>query len=136
MEVDSHNGFTLMEILSVIAIISIISTLSFPLYTDYLIHTRRLEAASILSKLAVAMEQFHIEHNTYENATLAALNFSEVISKNNYRLMIQTANNDDYTLSAIPLGKQAEKDLACATLTIKSNHQKGVTGNGKVNECW
>lgn len=136
MDSQKYNGFNLMEIMIVIAIISIISTLSFPLYSQYVVHARRLEAASMLSKLAVAMEQFHIEHNTYADATLTALNFSETVAKNNYRLTIQTANNNNYVLSAIPLGKQAEKDALCAALTLNANNQKGVTGSGNVSECW
>jgi len=128
-------GFNLIEIMIVMAIISILGAFSYPLYSDYLVQARRLEAESTLTRLAVAMEQFHIENNTYENATLSALNFSETHIKNNYHLHIASARND-YLLSAIPLGKQAEKDNLCGTLTLNSQHQKGITGTGSSSECW
>lgn len=129
-------GFHLIEILIVLVIISILTTLAMPLYSQYLVHERRLEAASMLSKLAIAMEQYHIEHNSYQDATLAGLNFSEIIAKNNYRLVIQSAADHDFLLAAKPLTHQAEKDEACGSLTLHSNGEKGVTGPGRVEECW
>ncbi|MBX3709051.1 MAG: prepilin-type N-terminal cleavage/methylation domain-containing protein [Gammaproteobacteria bacterium] len=131
-----QRGFHFVEVLVSIAIISITAALSFPLYSQYVVHARRLEAASILSKLAIAMEQFHIEHNTYQNATLIALNFPEKIAKNNYQLIIQAATHSEYLLIAKPLGSQSEKDMACAALTLSSNGEKGITGSGNTMECW
>jgi type IV pilus assembly protein PilE len=132
----STRGFHLLELLSTVAIISMLAALSFPLYAQYLVQARRLEAANTLAKLAVAMEKFHIEHNTYEDATLADLHFPDTIAKNHYRLMIQTASHHDYTLLAQPLGKQAEKDTQCAGLLLYANDKRAVTGSGKVEECW
>lgn len=132
----SKNGFHLVELLIVLAMIGILTALSLPIYSQYVVHTRRLEAARTLSKLMIAMEQYHIEHNTYQDVTLATLNFSELIVKNNYRLLIQAAHHYDYVLVAKPLGQQAEKDSRCAELTLASNGEKGITGLGKAEECW
>jgi type IV pilus assembly protein PilE len=129
-------GFHLIEILMVLAIISIVTAFALPLYSQYMTGTRRLEAANTLSRLAVAMERFHIENNTYENATLAALSFPETIAKNNYHLAIQSASNNDYSLIAEPVGNQAEKDPRCAALILSANNKKTVTGPGSVAECW
>lgn len=135
-KLDSQQGFHFMEILTSFAIISITAALSFPLYSQYIVTARRLEAASILTKLAVAMEQFHIEHNTYQNATLAALHFPRQIAKNNYQLSIQANTSYSYLLAAKPIGNQTKKDPVCATLTLNSNGEKGVTGRGSIEECW
>ena len=132
----SENGFHLIEVLTTVAIMSILITLCLPLYSQYLVQARRLEAASNLSRLSVAMEKFHFEHNTYEGATLAALNFSDSIAKNNYQLRIQPAANNDYTLFAKPIGRQAEKDTQCAGLILYANGKKDMTGYGNVSECW
>jgi type IV pilus assembly protein PilE len=100
-------GFSLIELLTTLSIAAIIAAFCLPLYTQYLTKTHRLEAQTILSKLAIEMEKFHIEHNTYESATLDGLGFSENIAKNNYRLSIQSTQND-YTLFAKRTGKQEE----------------------------
>jgi len=132
----THPGFHLIEILIAITILSITASFSLPLYSSYLVATRRLEAATTLSKLAIAMEQYHIEQNTYQNASLATLHFPEMIAKNNYQLIIQTTTDTHYLLLAKPVGKQSEKDQRCKTLTLTSAGEKGVTGTGRVNTCW
>ena len=132
----TNYGFHLIEVLITLAIISILTAFCLPLYSQYTVQARRLEAKTILSELAIAMEKFHIEHNTYEGATLAALHFSDWIAKNNYRLLIQTATNNDYTLIAYPHAKQAEKDAQCASLILHANNKKEISGDGKTNECW
>lgn len=132
----TFRGFHIIEVLMVLAIIGIVTALAIPLYSQYITSTRRLEAANTLSKLAVAMEKFHIENNSYENATLEALNFSDSIAKDNYHLIIQTASNNNYSLAAEPIGKQAEKDFRCATLVLSANNKKTVTGPGNTEECW
>jgi type IV pilus assembly protein PilE len=132
----SFRGFHLIEILITLSIISILAAFCFPIYSQYIVQGQRLEAASTLEKLAIAMEKFHIENNTYENASLAALNFPSVIAKNNYQLIIKAATNNDYILVAKPLGRQAEKDTHCAQLILYSNDKKAVTGNADMSECW
>lgn len=133
---DNARGFHLIEVLTTVAIVGILAILCIPIYSQYTVHARRLEAANTLSQLAIAMEQFHVEHNTYESASLAALHFSDTIAKDNYRLGIKTASNNDYLLVAVPLGHQAEKDRQCGTLTLDASDVKGMTGNGNINECW
>lgn len=136
MFLENIKGFHLIEIMIVIAIIGILASICFPIYTQPTIKARRLEAETMLVKLAIALEEFHLEHQTYEGAVLSDLNFSEFIAANNYRLAIQTATDHDYVLHAQPLGKQAEKDKECGTLILDAHNQKNVTGSGKVTECW
>jgi len=131
----SAKGFHLIEMLSAMAILSILVSLCLPIYSQYIVQAKRLEAASMLSKLSAAMEKFHLEQNTYEGATLARLNFPITIANNHYQLHIQTTAND-YTLLAKPIGKQAEKDTACGGLILQADGRKEVTGTGNVNECW
>lgn len=130
------DGFHLVELLITLAILAILTALSVPIYSQYLIHERRLEAATILTKLAVAMEQYHVEHYTYESAKLSFLNFSEFIVRKNYQLFILTVSDNDYMLAAKPLGEQAEKDRACGTLTLSANGKRAITGPADIHECW
>jgi len=129
-------GFHLIEILIVLSIISIFASITLPRYSQYVAHEKRLEAAGALTKLAVAMEQYQIENNTYENATLENLHFSSTVAKNAYRLYIQTATETDYLLVAAPNDKQAENDPECGALTLDAKGNRGVSGSGEIETCW
>lgn len=129
-------GFHLIELLTAVSILAILVTLCVPLYSQYSIRAKRLEAAAALTNLAVAMEVFHVSHHTYEGATLSKLNFPEKIAKNNYRLAIRKAVDNDYLLIAKPLGKQAGRDKECAALLLSANEKRDISGSGKVSECW
>jgi type IV pilus assembly protein PilE len=130
------SGFHLIEILITLTIISILTALLIPIYTNYFVQTKRIEAAMLLSQLALAIEKYYIENNTYREATLSLLHFPEVIIDGNYRLSIRQATNYDYLLAAKPLGKQATRDNRCKTLLLSSTGKKMVTGKGTIQECW
>lgn len=129
-------GFHLIEILITLTILMILLAVSIPTYSHYLVCEKRLEAEAALGKLAILMEHYHIEYNTYQGATLTELKMPQHIAKDNYQLIIQSVNDNDYLISAIPLGDQAEKDDACRTLTLNSLGQKRISGSGNLNECW
>ena len=129
-------GFHLIEILITLAIISILTALGVPAYTQHLVKERRLEAENMLSKLAIAMEEYQIEHDGYQDVTLELLHFPEMIVKNFYRLNIQSLTENHYLLAAIPQEKQAEQDASCAVLTLNSKGEKGNSGPREVDECW
>lgn len=131
-----NQGFYLFELIVALGIAGILMALCLPFYSQYFIQARRLEAAAALSKLAFAMEKYHSQHHTYEEATLSALHFPAFTGKNNYRLIILSTTDTDYELLAKPLGDQAKKDSLCGALTLNSLDEKGVTGSGKVDDCW
>jgi type IV pilus assembly protein PilE len=129
-------GFSLLEVLIVLTLIAILTSIALPIYSSYLIDARRLEAASWLTKLALAMEQYYVGHNSYKDATLTTLQFSEWIVKNNYQLIIQSANDHDYILVAKPSATQAEKDTRCGSLTLNALGEKNSSGTGDKHDCW
>jgi len=130
-----YQGFHLVEVLFTLAIVGITAALSYPIYADYMLYARRLEAQSTLSKLSFAMEKYRAENNSYEHATLEALNFPETIVKNNYQLAIRQTSHSHYLLTATPIGKQT-KDETCATLSLNAKEEKGISGHGTLEECW
>lgn len=132
----TNSGFHLIEILITLVLVSVLTAIAIPVYTQHIVHAKRLEAAGMLSKLAIAMEKFHIENNSYQKATLNKLRFPKIIVSKQYELLIQSADDDDYLIVAKPLGYQAEKDVECGSLMMNSFGEKMVTGSRTVDECW
>src|SRR3990167_2314662 len=99
-------GFHLIELLVVLTIISILSLISLPIYSQYLVQAHRLEAITTLSKLAIAMEDYHIQHHTYRGVTLADLGFSDTTGKQDYQLRIKNIADENFLLLASPLSNQ------------------------------
>jgi type IV pilus assembly protein PilE len=113
-------GFSLIEITVVLVIISLLAVISYPLYTQHMFHSRRLVAVNQLKRIAVAMEQYYIEHHTYQGATLAKLGFKKSVVKN-YRLQVQAVTANDYVLVAQPIGAQVSYDTRRAPLVMHAN---------------
>lgn len=129
-------GFHLLELLVTLTIISVFMSFCFPLYTHVMMEVRRKEAASILTKLSIAMEQYHLEKNTYQEATLTTLGFTESVVNHHYRLIIMTATNNDYRLMIKPVSATSQQDAACGSLTLNAKGEKGISGHGTIDQCW
>jgi type IV pilus assembly protein PilE len=128
-------GFSLFELLTVVAILSILSALCFPIYSQHILQAKRTEATLSLTKLALALEQHYSTQRTYKNATLKTLGFPEKIADDRYQLSLATTETS-YKVAAEPLATQAEKDTLCGTLTLNTQGEKGLTGSGKLKDCW
>lgn len=125
-----HHGFHLIELMLSIAILGIILSITIPSYYSYILKSHRLEAEATLIKLAVALEHYHIEQNSYVNANLNSLHFSQYVAHGNYRLVIQYAKESEFMLLAIPQHQQTRD--SCGTLTLNSMDAKGAN----TNDCW
>jgi type IV pilus assembly protein PilE len=131
-----QKGFTLIELLIVLAIMGVLIAIAYPAYSHYVIKARRVEAQVALLDLATQIEQYYSENNhSYKNATLAKLKISKTTPSGFYSVAINNVTPTTYVLMAKPLGVQAERDAACATLTLNQLGQKSATGNIPT-ECW
>jgi len=128
-------GFHLLELLIVLTMIGILTAISLPMYSNHIRHERRLEAATQLTRLAAALEEYHIQHDTYQGASLARLHFPEFIADQNYQLSMQVIGATHYTLIAKALGQQST-DNTCGNLILHETGLKEFTGSGKTEECW
>lgn len=131
-----QKGFSLLELLIVFILIGLLSALSIPIYSHYFIQQRRLEATVTLSQLALALENYYTEHNSYQGATLSTLHFSEWIADHHYQLTIVAATDNHFLIQAKPFAEQAEKDTVCGTLMLNTEGEKMITGSGSIETCW
>jgi len=137
MKVKRHaRGFHLTEVLITLTIISILAAFGTMIYAHHLEHADRMAAVTGLSKMAAAMERFHIEHDTYDGATLDELGFSKPVGRGGYQLVIESASDIDFQLGARPITNATEKD-ACGELLLNSHGDKRVSGIvTSVHDCW
>lgn len=130
------HGLSLLELMIALVMIGILSAIALPMYSQHFTRAKRFEAEVMLMKLASALEQYYTINNTYENATLANLNFPAEIAGGRYQLAINQIENSSYNLQALPVDQQAKADPNCATLMLNSLGEKTITGLGKIEECW
>lgn len=128
-----RSGFTLLELITTLAIISLLITISYPIYTQHLIKTRRISAEVALLDLASGLERYYAVHNTYMGVTLSDV--ADHANNDTYKLEMNGATETSYTLNAVPLGAQ-KQDKMCGVLSLSQLGEKGVSGFGGVTDCW
>lgn len=132
----SKTGFSLLELLIVMAIIAILMGIAYPSYTSHLVKGRRNQAEIALLYLASQLESFYSVQNSYQGASLESLGVNPYTDDHTYQLAIQTVTNSSYTISASPLGQQAQADTQCGTLAVNEQSIKSVSGALSANLCW
>lgn len=142
-----NKGFTLIELIITMAIIGILVSLAYPSYLDYVTRARRHDGQTALLELANQMEHYYANNNTYQTATIATGNATDVRSNNTslegwYMLEITQQSDTNYALQAIAIKAQAMNDPFCSNLTFTSLGEKGPAHvpeknpNGAPHRCW
>lgn len=125
-----EKGFTLVEVVIVVAIIGILTSIVYPMYTQYMLETRRSDGWIALSVAEARQLQWYSINFNY-TSDLNNLGGSES-PEGFYDMSVVTDNtNGTFTLTATakPTGLQAN-DTGCTVLTL--NHS-GIKTPG---ECW
>ena len=134
-------GFTLIELVLTVAIIGILAAIAVPSYNEYVMKTRRTEAAALMMEIAGRQVRFHSENNTYATTT-GALGYGAA-SDTTYEsetgaydvAVAAGADAVSFALTATP--KNAQNGDKCGTLGYNSAGAKTFTGTGvTLDDCW
>ncbi|MES9956400.1 MAG: type IV pilin protein [Sedimenticola sp.] len=147
-----NGGLTLVEVMIVIAVIAVLTGVGYPLYTDYIIKSRRADARIALEQIAHAQERYNTVSNTYTD-DLNLLNLSGPLDDNiasdgddsttvseagYYTIAVDsgTVSATVFDLSAAPVsGKSQANDTDCTGLTLDEQGIKGGSGADS-SKCW
>ena len=118
-------GFTLLELLIVVAVFSIIMSMSIAGYRQYITRANRVDATTLLLRVAAAQERYYLEQNTYTD-DLAALGFPNALSERGYyTLEVAPALGGlvvGYTATATVVDDQSQSDdTKCQELTVNES---------------
>jgi len=133
----SMSGFTLLELMIVVVVVGVLMAVALPSYQDSVRKSRRSDAMSAMLDVANRQEQVMMDTNAY-TADMTALGFAAdpMISPEGYYSIDATIGTNSYTITATPVGSEAQSDDAkCTTFTLTSAGVKGDTGTHS-DQCW
>lgn len=129
-------GFTLIELMVVVAIVAILAGIAYASYTNHIIKTRRAAGASCALEMAQFMERYYTTNLTYFGAALPGSQCRTDLASH-YTIGLNGVDASSYTVQAVPIGSQLERDTKCGTLSIDNTGVKGETGSASTaSECW
>lgn len=129
---NSQKAFTLIELLITIAILGILVAIAYPIYSNHLIKTRRVQASQNLLLISQALEIYHSEHRQYTGAKLNQLTPNIIAHQTHYHYTINELTEQSYVLMATP----TYKDTQCGKLTLDQLGEKGHSGTMSLQTCW
>jgi type IV pilus assembly protein PilE len=128
------SGFSLLELMIVLIIVSILAAISYPLYQQHVLKTRRALAKVALLRLATSLERYYLSNNSYKDAKFEDLGIPAMVADNHYQLELPTATSDTFVIRAVPINGQTA-DRSCGVLALNQSGEKFISGNGLLADC-
>lgn len=118
-------GWTLSELLVSLALMAVLAAVALPAFQAQQRQARRSDAQSALQQLQLAQARWRGTQSSHA-ADLASLGWvGDVSPGGHYRLTIEDADSEGYSLIATPIGAQA-RDSACAPMRLQLRHMATV----------
>jgi type IV pilus assembly protein PilE len=136
-----QNGWTLSELLISLALMAVLAAVALPAFQAQQRQARRSDAQSALQQLQLAQARWRGTQSQHAS-DLASLGWVGDLSPGgHYRLTIEEANSEGYSLIATPIGNQA-RDSTCAPMRLNVRHMatvelsSGAERVGDPGRCW
>ncbi|RBW44082.1 hypothetical protein DS885_12270 [Psychromonas sp. B3M02] len=123
-----QKGFTLIELLIVIAIVAILAQIGFASYLTAVQKSYRYDIQQSMIELSQQLERYYSRNGNYTGSSATA----EDYTNSYYTVSFSTLEDDQYTISAVPVSTSSQSGDSCATLTFDYLGNKTPTTSG----CW
>ena len=126
------SGWTLSELLVSLALVAVLAAVALPAFQGQQRQARRSDAQSALQQLQLAQARWRGTQSSQA---------SDLSPGGHYRLAIEDASSDGYSLIATPIEAQA-RDSACAPMRLQLRHMatvvlsSGADLAGDPGRCW
>jgi len=133
-------GFTLVEMLVTVTVILILLAIAIPVYSSFMMDSRRSDAIGFLSELAGEQQRYMSENSVYASS-MEQLGYGEdnavVSPQGHYTVSVATPDSGtSYLFTATPVvGTSQENDSQCKSFTLSSSGAKKNT-SGATEGCW
>ncbi len=130
-------GFTLIELMVTVAIAAILASVAIPMYRDYVIRGRIIDATSKLSDFRVRMEQYFMDNRTYANGAACGVADPKDTDDAGFTITCKDPSATAYT--AIATGKESKGMKGFEYQIVASGAKKTSavpTGWTASDDCW
>ena len=137
--VNTHRGFTLIELMVVVAIIAILAAIAYPSYQEYVRKTKRVDMQTQMIDLAAQIQRYKIANFSLVGASTTDLGVASTYPLSGttlYDMKIEWLNDTGVVQNTMPLGS----NRWVLTATPISSASQAVDGNLVLNfrgeRCW
>ncbi len=137
--VNTHRGFTLIELMIVVAIIAILATIAYPSYQEYVRKTKRVDMQTQMIDLAAQIQRYKIANFSLVGASVTDLGIGSNYPLNGtklYDMKIEWLNDKGVVQNTMPLGS----NRWILTATPITSTSQAIDGNLVLNfrgeRCW
>lgn len=134
-------GWTLSELLVSLALMAVLAAVALPAFQAQQQQARRSDAQSALQQLQLAQARWRGTHSSYATDLVSLGWVGDLSPGGHYRLTIEDANSEGYSLIATPISTQAS-DSACSPMRLQLRHMatvvlsSGAEPVGDPGRCW
>jgi len=131
-------GFTLIELMMTVAIAAILASVAIPMYRDYVLRSRIIDATTKLSDFRVRMEQYFMDNRTYADGANCGVPNPTDTGDAAFTVVCNNATATTFTATASGKASKGMGDFAYTIIQSGAKATTGLPAVGWTNTagCW